>query len=278
MKINWFPGHMAKALRMMKEEVKNVNVIIYVLDARAPLSCLNPKFVEIIKDKPFLFVLNKYDLADEKKLQVIEKQLSEKYNAKIVKLNATKSASGKSIENALRELSADKIQKYKEKGINYMPKAMVIGVPNCGKSTIINNLYGQTTALTGNKPGVTKAKQIVTLASGTQLYDTPGTLWPSFENEKIAVNLALIGSIKDEVLDLNELAYYLVGYLKQNYLNFLNQRYKIDAQNLTELEIIDQIGKNRGMLLKGGEIDFDKVCTLIVNEFRKGLIGKITLD
>lgn len=278
MNINWFPGHMTKSLRMMENEVKNVDIIIYLLDARAPMSCFNPKFKDLIGNKAVLYVLNKYDLADDKKTdEFIEKIKADTFIA--IKLNAGKSGAGKIIEPILKTLIADKINKFKDKGINLLPKAMVIGVPNVGKSTLINNLAGQSKAITGNRPGVTRGKQSITLESGVQLIDTPGTLWPSFENDKIAINLAIVGSIKDEIVDVNEIAFYLVNFLRENYPQALYNRYKVLAENFDDsYELLHEIASKRGFLLKGGDFDLDRTCQMLINEFRKGLIGKITLD
>lgn len=277
MNINWFPGHMTKSLRMMQSEVKTIDMVIYLLDARAPMSCFNPKFNQIFGNKPVLYVLNKHDLADSEKTQQFVLQLEQK-GMLAIKLNAAKSGAGKTIEPLLKKLFQAKLQKFEAKGINVLPKAMVIGVPNVGKSTLINNLAAKAKALTGNKPGVTRGKQVITLQSGIQLVDTPGTLWPSFENKKTAINLALIGSIKDEVLDLNELAFYLIDFLPKHYPGLLEKRYNLTNLENTPLGIIQQIAKSRGFLLKGGEFDIDRTCQMIITEFRKGLIGNITLD
>lgn len=277
MKINWFPGHMTKSFRMMQDEVKNIDIVIYLLDARAPMSCLNPKFEKLISNKIVLYVLNKSDLADELKTEkFINKMQSE--NKQVVKLDSSNGSSGNYIIQLLKNISFKKGEKFLQKGIKIMPKIMVIGVPNVGKSTLINNMTKKAKAKTGNKPGVTRGKQVVMLDNGMQLIDTPGTLWPSFEKEKIGINLALVGSIKDEVLDINELAYELVFYLKENYKQKLEQRYNLSILNEDMAQIIEMIANNRGYVIKGGEIDYDRTCVMLVNEFRKGLIGKISLE
>lgn len=275
MKINWFPGHMTKAIRMMQKEVGNVDVIIYLLDARAPLSCLNPQFVSLTKDKPILYVLNKVDLVDSGKLKKIKSQFSD---AAIVELDSTKSGAGKIIEPMLKRLSKQKLDKYRQKGISYIPKAMVIGVPNCGKSTLINNLSGEGRALTGNRPGVTRGKQLITLKSGIQLIDTPGTLWPSLDNQVTARNLALIGSIKDDVLNVVELCCEFISFLKENYVDCLKNRYKLTQIHDDSMQILEDISKKRGLLLKGGMPDIEKGAVAVIGDFRKGLLGKICLD
>lgn len=275
--INWFPGHMTKTLRMMKAEMDKVDVVIYVIDSRIVASSLNPEFVSFIKNKPVLYVLNKFDLCDEKKTLEISKNLKRE-NAIVIKLDASKSGAGKIVEPLILKLAQNKIEKFRKKGIKILPRAMVIGVPNCGKSTLINNLCKGAKTETGNRPGVTRGKQVVTLKSGIQLYDTPGTLWPKFESDETGLNLALVGSIKDEIVDINYLAKYLVNYLSKNYINELEYRYKIKLEEKDDIEIIQDIGKIRGFLIKGGDVDFDRACSMLVNEFRKGLIGKITLD
>lgn len=277
MKINWFPGHMTKSLRMMQKEVDNVDVIIYLLDARAPSSSLNPKFISVINTKPILYVLNKVDLADTKKVDIFKKNLS-KTNMQVIELNSAKSGAGKIVEPKLILLSKEKVEKYKNKGIKYTPKAMVIGVPNCGKSTLINNLCGESRTITGNRPGVTRGKQVLTLKSGIQLIDTPGTLWPSLDNEVTARNLALIGSIKDDVVNTIELACEFIEFLKVEYPVVLQDRYKLDNIDCSSVEILEKISKKRGLLLKGGIADMEKSANTLLVDFRKGLLGKIYLD
>ena len=275
--INWFPGHMTKTLRMMKAEMDKVDVVIYVIDSRIVASSLNPEFVSFIKNKPVLYVLNKFDLKKKKKTLEISKNLKRE-NAIVIKLDASKSGAGKIVEPLILKLAQNKIEKFRKKGIKILPRAMVIGVPNCGKSTLINNLCKGAKTETGNRPGVTRGKQVVTLKSGIQLYDTPGTLWPKFESDETGLNLALVGSIKNEIVDTNYLAKYLVNYLSKNYNNELEYRYKIKLKEKDAIEILQDIGKIRGFLIKGGEIDYDRTCAMLITEFRKGLIGKITLD
>lgn len=275
--INWFPGHMTKALRMMQKEVSQIDVIIYVLDARAPLSSLNPKFLDIIDNKPVLFVLNKADLTDDKKLLEFKNKFNYE-NSCLIQLDSTKSGAVKLVEPKLIKLTETKVKKYANKGIKYVPKAMVIGVPNCGKSTLINNLCGISKTITGNKPGVTRGKQTVTLKSGIQLVDTPGTLWPSFENHIVARNLALIGSIKDDVVNIVELSCEFIEFLKTNYPQSLIQRYKLENIVGENYQILENISQKRGMLQKGGVVDYEKGASTVLTDFRKGLLGKIYLD
>lgn len=275
-KINWFPGHMKKALEEMQAEVKNVDAVIYVLDARAPKACLNPSFVRIIGTKPILFVLNKCDLADEKKVKDFSQTLRSE-NTKCLMLNSTASGALNKVTNALNELCNSQIERFKNKGVNYFVRAMVLGVPNSGKSTLVNNLCGLARAVTGNRPGVTKGKQWVKLSNNIEILDTPGTLWPNLEVEETALQLAYIGSIKDDVLQIEELVLNLISDLQKLYPNLLEEKYQIeDLQNKTPIELLDEIAEKKKCLLKGGEIDYERAAKAILDDFRKNRIGKIT--
>ena len=278
--INWFPGHMAKALKQMSEEISKVDMVIYVLDARAPFSCLNPEFKTVAAGKPILYVINKADLVEESKLFSVKNNLIKQNDLHdCVILNSTSSGANKQIEPIMRKLCDAKITKYKNKGIKVNLRAMVIGVPNSGKSTLINNLCGVKKAITGDKAGVTRGRQWVSLKNGFELLDTPGTLWPNLENKKVAQNLAYIGSIRNEVLDINELALEFVGAVRMDYKTYLENRYKINIDDeKTNLEILDEIAEKSHFLLKGNEIDYDRVCFTIIDDFRKGRLGKIFLD
>lgn len=277
MTIQWFPGHMTKALRMMEENIKIVDAIGYVLDARAPASCFNPSFNKIVGNKPCLFVLNKCDLADPAKVDKWCKYFQSKGLA-YVKVTATASAEASKIANGFKEITADLRAKYKAKGVFKPVRCLVIGVPNCGKSTLINCLSGRRTVITGDKPGVTKGKQWVRLSSGLELLDTPGTLWPKFDNETTASRLCFIGSIKDDVIDLLEVSNMLLSELLIQYPQKLAERFKIDIENQATNEIFNKIALNRGFLLRGGEVDYERCSKAILDDFRKGKIGKITLD
>ena len=278
--INWFPGHMAKALKQMSEEISKVDMVIYVLDARAPFSCLNPQFEAVASGKPILYIINKADLVDENKLVSVKNKLvSQNPLYDCVILNSTLSGANKQIEPIMRKLCDAKITKYRNKGIKVNLRAMVIGVPNSGKSTLINNLCGIKKAITGDKAGVTRGRQWVSLKNGFELLDTPGTLWPNLENKKVAQNLAYIGSIRNEVLDINELALEFVGAVRRDYKQNLENRYKINIEEQqTNLEVLDEIAEKSHFLLKGNEIDYDRVCFTIIDDFRKGRLGKIFLD
>lgn len=276
--IQWFPGHMTKALREMEKEIKNVDLIFYCLDARAPLSCLNPKLSNLAKNKKIIYVLNKSDLVDERNLDKFKKMLT-KDNSIAISINSVESNSTKILYDKAKLLLKDKFEQNKAKGLSYSIKAMVVGVPNVGKSTLINNFCKKAKTTTGNKPGVTKGKQWVAVDDCLVLLDTPGTLWPSFENEKTAKNLAYIGSIKDNVLDITDLAFYFIKDLVKINKKALEDRYEITInQNQEIIEIFDDICLKRKCLLKQGELDYDRCATLILDDFRKGRLGKIVLD
>lgn len=275
-KINWFPGHMQKALRMMEAEAKNVDVLIYVLDSRAPFACLNPEFVRIIGSKPILYVLNKIDLADEKKIKEIKTKLPGE-NKLTIELNSTASGAIGLVTSSLNALCKATIEKYKNKGVNYFVRAMVLGVPNCGKSTLVNNLCGSKKAITGNKPGVTKGKQWVKLSNNIEILDTPGTLWPNLIDEGEAKKLAFIGSIKDDVVEVEQLSLFLLEALLKTYPKELEERFSVQVENKTPLEIMEEIAERRKYVVRGGEIDYERTAKAILDDFRKGRIGKITL-
>lgn len=276
-KINWFPGHMTKALREMEEESKNVDMFIYVLDARAPKSCVNPEFVKFVGVKPILYVLNKADMVEEKSLQpfikIFKSQCSE-----VILLDSTKSGAIKQIEPIMTKLCKTKLEKFKQKGFKINLRAMVLGVPNSGKSTLINNLCGLKKATTGNIAGVTRGKQWVSLKNGFEVLDTPGTLYPNITNQQTALNLAFIGSIKNEVVDINELAVDFLNFCKKRYFENLKIKYNILDNQMTAIRMLEHIAKQKNYLLKGGEPDYDRTCIAIIDDFRKGKLGKIILD
>ncbi len=277
MKINWFPGHMTKALRTMEKEIKTIDFVIYVLDARAPKSSVNPKFQELIGGKPIIYVLNKIDLADDKVTDEFRKYFTNK-NSTCLALNCTQSGIISKIESVAKTLCSAKIDKYRAKGLTAILRCMVLGVPNSGKSTLVNNLCGVGRAVTGNKPGVTKGKQWVRVTPTFEVLDTPGTLWPSFSEEWQGENLALVGSIRDEVFDVGELALVLIEKLQKLYPNALSLRYNVDTQDKTALEIYEDIAAAKKFMLRGGEVDYERTAKTIVDDFRKTRLGKITLE
>ena len=275
MAIQWFPGHMTKALRMMEENAKIVDAVGYVLDARAPLACFNPSFTKIVGNKPCVFILNKCDLADPNKVSAWCNYFRSRGNA-FVKVTATASAEASKITMAFDEATAQIRAKNQQKGVFKPVRCLVLGVPNCGKSTLINCLSGRKTTVTGDKPGVTKGKQWVRLKSGLELLDTPGTLWPKFDDEKTAYELCFIGSIKDDVVDIMDVSLKLLSTLCELYPQNLTERYKVDIQPAAEM--FEDIAKKRGFLLRGGEIDDERCAKAILDDFRKAKIGKITFD
>ena len=276
--IQWFPGHMNKALKMMEKEIKICDAIIYVLDSRAPFSCVNPKFTKIIGEKPIIYVLNKCDMADDAKTRMWKEYFTSEKSI-CVELNSTASSSSKVIEKAMTTLLKAKIDKNKSKGISLILRAMILGVPNSGKSTLANNLCGKARAVTGNKPGVTKNKQWVRLGNMIEVLDTPGTLWPAFDNNQVAKHLAYIGSIKEEILDVPELSLDLISDLSKLDKNILVNRYQIEIEEEDEpLILLEKICESRKFLLKKNEIDYDRGAYAIVNEFKNGKLGKITLE
>lgn len=280
MKINWFPGHMRKALSEMEQSVKKTDFVLYVLDARAPLSCVNPRFAEIVGNKPIIYILNKYDLADEKKLSAWQSYFS-KGNAACIGLNSTESGAAGKISKLVNMLCHEKLEKAKTKGFTTFLRGMVIGVPNSGKSTLVNNLCGAGRTQTGDKPGVTKCEQWVRVSPTIEILDTPGTLYPNLENQDSAKRLAFIGSIKDDILDKNELALELISELMLNYPAALQNRYnygEVKANDELALAVLEQIAVSRKYMLKGNEIDYDRTCSAILDDFRKGKLGKITLE
>ena len=276
-RIQWFPGHMNKALKVLEEQLQVVDIVIYVLDARAPFSCFNPEFQKRIKNKPIIYVLNKCDLVDEKQVEMVKKKLNSSSSI-CVSLNSLATSSAKVLIPEMEKLAVNKIEKYALKGINVCVRSIVIGVPNCGKSTLINNLCGKYKAQTGNKAGVTRGKQWVKINSKIEVLDMPGTLWPSFENEQVAFNLAYIGSIKDEVVDKTDLCFNLLKYMQNYYSNNLKERYNIDIFEDDEtLNVYEKICESRNYFLRK-EYDYDRCANAVIDDFRKGRLGKIFLE
>lgn len=277
--INWFPGHMNKTLKQMQQDSKICDCFIYILDARCPLSCINPEFVRVIGNKPIIFVLNKSDLVEKKDIENFIQYFSSQGQT-CVSLNATTFASGKIIINAIKTVFKDRLEKNKEKNVKFIIRAMILGIPNSGKSTIVNNLCGKARAVTGNRAGVTRNKQWVKLDSNIEVMDTPGVLLPNFDNEENAYNLAITGAIKDEILYQPDVAIQLIKKLNSlNKINIINTKYGVDIDiNTQEIEILKFIGKKRGCIIKGGEIDVDRSAKMLITDFRSGKLGKICLE
>ena len=282
--INWFPGHMNKTLKQMHELKKLCNCFVYVLDARSPKACLNPEFVKVIGDKPIVYVLNKSDKANDIATTKWKQYFNALPNSRCVVTNATISKNCGVIVNAIMDLLKDKLEMNKQNQVNFIFRAMVMGVPNSGKSTIVNNLCGKSRAVTGDKAGVTRSVQWVKVNNTLQIMDTPGTLWPSFEDEDLAYQLAYIGSIKDDVLNINEVAGKLAVKLT-NIKSKFTEYYKLTLTREYDLtndedwiELLGLVARKRGCVLRGNEIDYERVSTLILNDFRKGALGRITFS
>ena len=278
--INWYPGHMARARREIAESVKLVDVVIEIIDARIPIASRNPILNEIIGDRPRIVVLNKADLADsDANKKWVQKLKSNNQTAIIADSNKGKGVND--VVEAALSLMKDKIEKQSTKGRTGISiKAMIVGIPNVGKSTFINKIAGKQTAEVSNKPGVTRKNQWVRLNDKIQLLDTPGVLWPKFDNAITARHLAYIGTIKDEILDVEELALSLLEELVLKYKKNVYERYKIDENFTYEMtvELMEEIGRKRGCLVRGGEVDYTKVANIILDDFRTGKIGLITLE
>ena len=277
MNYQWYPGHMTKARRMMQEDIKLIDLVIELLDARVPFSSRNPDIDKMGRDKARLILLNKSDLADEKSNEAWVAFFEAKGYC-VRKINSRSGAGLKSINAAVLEACHEKIERDKRKGIKNRPvRAMVVGIPNVGKSTFINAYAGKACAKTGNKPGVTKGKQWIRLNRNLELLDTPGILWPKFEDQKIGEHLALIGSINDEILHVDELAVALIRNLKNSYLDLLEKRYNITMDE-DAYDTLKKIAIARRCLQKGELPDVDRASSMLLEDFRSGKLGRITLE
>lgn len=274
---NWYPGHMTKAKRMMQEDIKFNDIVIELIDARIPMSSRNPDIDDLAKNKYRLILLNKSDLADER-VTVKWVEFFEKQGIKVIKLDSRQRSGIKSVNNAILEVCKEKIERDRKRGIINRPvRAMIVGIPNVGKSTFINSFAGKACAKTGNKPGVTKGKQWIRLNKTVELLDTPGILWPKFDNEKIANDLAFIGSINDQILNLTELSLKFIESVKNDYAGIFTSRYDIEEKD-DGVTMLGDIAIARGCLKKGGEPDYDKAAALIFDDFRSGKLGKISIE
>lgn len=277
MNINWYPGHMKKTSDSIKENLKKVDVVLELIDARAPKASENPMIPELIGDKPRILIFNKGDLAGPRE----NNRWMDYYKSKKINVVSVNSNTGKGIGDLLDEV--DKVMegkraKDKDKGIiSEQVRAMIIGIPNVGKSTLINSLASRKSAKTGNKPGITRTNQWIKVENRMLLLDTPGVLWPKFESEELALNLAYIGSIKDEVIPKDDVALKLIEKLGREYPKLLEERFNISLKE-NPLENMEEIAKKRGAIMRGNEIDYSRVTDIILDEFRKGTIGRITLE
>ena len=276
--INWFPGHMNKTLKQMQTDSKLCNCFVYILDARCPTSCVNPEFVKVIKGKPIIYVLNKADLVSSADIDRFKAYFSAQ-GAECVSLNATVSGNAKIIVSAIKKVFKDQLEQNKSRGVNFITRAMVLGVPNSGKSTIVNNLCGQGRAVTGNKAGVTRSKQWIKVDANIEFMDTPGVLLPTFEDDDKAYNLAFVGSVRDDVINIVDVACKLIARLMQIDEKILSTKYSVDISNYThDIELLERIGKKRGCMIKGGEIDTERTAKILLTDFRAGKLGKICLE
>lgn len=278
MNIQWFPGHMAKTRRKIEEDMKLIDVVVEILDARIPISSQNPDISELTKGKPRVAVLNKADLADE----AVTKQWASFYKQQGIMVTLADCSRGRGVNesiSAVKRALADKLMRNSEKGMNRTVKILVVGVPNVGKSSYINRLSGNVRAAVGDRPGVTRGQQWIRLKNGIDLLDTPGILWPKFENETVGMHLAFVGSVKDEIMDTELLACKLAEFLNEHYRELFCARYKLEAtQGLQGFELVEQLGGKRGFVISGGEIDFLRASNILLDEFRAGKIGRISLE
>ena len=277
--VQWFPGHMAKTRRLIKESLPFVDLVTEIVDARIPLSSSNPELAELIGNKPRIVLLNKCDVADEKTTA----KWVEYYKSNGIYAIPVDCRSGKGLNAYLplvREVLKDKIRRNTEKGMQGKPlRVMVVGIPNTGKSSFINKMAGRNRAKVADKPGVTRSNSWFAVGNGVELLDTPGVLWPKFEDKEVGDKLAFIGSVKDEILDSEMLALRLINVLKNGYCDRIAERFKISGfEEKEDYEILEMIGRKRGMLISGGEIDYERASVMLLDEYRAGKLGRLTLD
>ena len=277
MQFQWYPGHMTKAKRQMQEDIKLIDLVIELVDARIPLSSRNPDIDELGKNKARLIIMNKSDLSDENQNKEWAAYFK-KMGYYVVGLDARTKTGMKTVTNVVMEACKEKIERDRRRGILNRPvRAMVVGIPNVGKSTFINSYAGKACVKTGNKPGVTKGKQWIRLNKDVELLDTPGILWPKFEDQQVGIRLACVGSIKDDILNMEELALWLIDYLRENYKGILAERYQITEEG-TSVEVLEAIARARGCLKKQEELDYAKASLILFDDFRSGKMGRITLE
>ena len=277
MHFQWYPGHMTKAKRMMQEDIKLIDVVIELVDARIPLSSKNPDIDQIAKNKSRIILLNKYDLASQQQTNAWKTWFEEK-GFFVALVNSKSGAGVKNVHEVIAQACKEKIERDRKKGIINRPvRAMIVGIPNVGKSTFINSFAGRACAKTGNKPGVTKGKQWIRLNKNVELLDTPGILWPKFEDQLVGLRLAFIGSIKEEILNVSELSLELIKFLQEHYKGMLANKYEIEECE-DPLATLTNIAIKRGCKQKGDLPDIDKASGIVVDDFRNGRIGRVTLE
>ncbi|MBE6015163.1 MAG: ribosome biogenesis GTPase YlqF [Lachnospiraceae bacterium] len=275
--IQWYPGHMTKAVRQMQEDIKLIDLVVELVDARLPLSSKNPDIDNLAKNKSRIIILNKADLADDAVTAEWEAYFKDK-GFFVVKMDSRKNSGMKDVNNIIQEACKEKIERDRKRGIKNRPvRTMVVGIPNVGKSTFINSYAKKAATKTGNKPGVTKGKQWIKLSKTLELLDTPGILWPKFEDERIGIRLAIAGSINDQILNLEDLAGEAIDYLTANYKGAIEGVYTVPETGASH-EILSAIAEKRNCLKKGGELDTEKAAKMFLDDFRSGRLGKITLE
>ncbi len=280
--IQWFPGHMAKTRRLMAENIKLVDAVIEIIDARIPYSSHNPEIMKLVENKPVITLLNKASLADPEKTQAFVKKYTQN-NRICISTDCVTGEGINKIAPAIRELLSEKLRRYEEKGMaGRKLKAMVVGIPNVGKSSLINRISGNKKAKVENRPGVTLNKQWVTTSIGIDLLDMPGVLWPKFDDRTVAENLAITGAIKDTILEIEAIALALVSRMREMYPALLSERYKLgdlaQYEDYSDYDMFLAIGKKRGFLISGGEINEERTSNMLLEEFRNGKVGRITIE
>ena len=278
MNIQWDPGHMTKAKRAMKEDIKLIDLVIELVDARVPLSSRNPDIDDLAKGKARMVLLNKSDLADER----VNAQWAAWFEAKnihAVKVDSRNKGTLKQVQSVVQEACKEKIERDRKRGIMNRPiRTMVVGIPNVGKSTFINSFAGKACAKTGNKPGVTKGNQWIRLNKTLELLDTPGILWPKFEDQAVGLKLALIGSINDQILNKDDLACRCIRILKERYPGMVSQRFGLETEDKEPAAILEDVARLRSCLMKGGELDIARAAAMVLDDFRSGKLGRVTLE
>ena len=277
--LSWFPGHMTKTKRMIVAEIKHMDAVCEIVDARIPLASRNPDVDEMVGDKPRMMVLNRVDQADPRETKRWAAYFRSKGYA-VLEANAKGGMGTAQFAGAVRELLRDKLASYAEKGqVGRVVRVMVLGIPNVGKSTFINKVAKRRTAKAEDRPGVTRSKQWVPVDSTLELLDTPGILWPKFDDPQVGIHLAFTGAIKDDVMDLEELACYLMEYLGKHYADVLSERYKIEVeQEDTGYDLLIKAGRKRGFLMRGAQVDTERMARILLDEFRGGKLGRFTLE
>lgn len=287
MTIQWFPGHMTRARREIQGKLKLIDIVIELLDARIPLASRNPMIDEILQNKPRIVVMNKQDLADPAVTADWVRYFADANGLDALPIDASTGHGVRDLLPRAKQLLADKIESQMRKGMKPRAiRALIVGIPNVGKSTLINHLAGRKIAATGDRPGITKGQQWIKVGMEMELLDTPGILWPKFEDQQVGLMLAAIGSIREEILHVDEIAYHLIRYLAEAYPNALRERFGLEEMptkdeledNMKVVEIMENIGRKRGALLSGGRVDLDKASSLILRDFRSGKLGRISLE